>query len=419
MWRASKKLQLVHADIRGPLKPSSNSNKRYILSFIDDFSRKAWVYFLHEKSEAFQNFKNYKISVEKEVGGHIASLRTDRGGEFASHEFEEFCKTQGIRRQLTAAYTPQQNGVAERKNRTIMNGVRAVLNERQVPKVFWPEAVKWCVHVQNRSPTSAIENLTPEEAWSNVKPTVEYFRVFGCVAHVHIPDQRRTKLEDKSKMCVFFGISDESKAYKLFDPISKKIIVSRDVVFEEERSWDWGRTDEERKVDVLVCGDEEDNLAEGEVEQEENEDGNGNSSGIRSPASEESNTDQESPVQGRATRARREPIWMTDYVTRADLSEEKENLMMLMTESENDPLSFEEAHRSIKWQEAMKVEMKAIEKNNTWELTDLRKWRSRKVGFQNQTQRKWRSRKTQSKIGGKRICTTIWNRLHRSFCTGG
>jgi len=194
-WRASKKLQLVHADICGPLKPSSNSNKRYILTFIDDLSRKAWVYFLHEKSEALQTFKNYKISVEKEVDGHIACLRTDRGGEFTSHEFEEFCKIHDIRRQLTAAYTPQQNGVAERKNRTIMNGVRVVLNERQVPKVFWPEAVKWCVHVQNRSPTSVVENTTPEEAWSNVRPTVAYFQVFGCVAHAHIPDQRRTSLK--------------------------------------------------------------------------------------------------------------------------------------------------------------------------------------------------------------------------------
>ncbi|KZV06587.1 hypothetical protein F511_45933 [Dorcoceras hygrometricum] len=119
-----------------------------------------------------------------------------------------------------------------------MNGVRAVLNERCVPKIFWPEAVRWCVHVQNRSPTSAIENITPEEAWSNVRPTVDYFRVFGCVAHAHIPDEQRTKLEDKSKICVFLEISDESKAYRLFDPFSKKIIISRDVVFEEEKSWD-------------------------------------------------------------------------------------------------------------------------------------------------------------------------------------
>ena len=140
LWRASNKLQLVHADICGPIKPESNSNKRYILSFIDDFTRKTWIYFLHEKSEAFSMFRNFKAHVEKEIDAYIASLRTDRGGEFTSNEFVEFCKNQGISRQLTAAYTPQQNGVAERKNRTIINMVRSMLAEKQVPKMFWPEA---------------------------------------------------------------------------------------------------------------------------------------------------------------------------------------------------------------------------------------------------------------------------------------
>ncbi|GJW60541.1 retrovirus-related pol polyprotein from transposon TNT 1-94 [Tanacetum coccineum] len=119
----------------------------------------------------------------QESGAMIGCLRTDRGGEFNSNEFREFCENHGIKRQLTTAFTPQQNGVAERKNRTIMNAVKTVLNERQVPKVFWPEAVKWCVHVQNRSPTTALENKTPEEEWSSLKPTVGYFGIFGCVAH--------------------------------------------------------------------------------------------------------------------------------------------------------------------------------------------------------------------------------------------
>ena len=234
LWRASNKLQLVHVDICGPIKPESNSNKRYILSFIDDFTRKTWIYFLHEKSEAFSMFRNFKAHVEKEIGAYIASLRTDRGGEFTSNEFVEFCKNQGISRQLTTAYTPQQNEVAERKNRTIMNMVRSMLAEKQVPKMFWPEAVKWSVHILNRCPTVAVQNKTPEEAWSNVKPMVDYFRVFGCVAHAHVPDQKRSKLDEKSKKCVFFGVSDESKAYILYDPISKKIIISKDVIFQED-----------------------------------------------------------------------------------------------------------------------------------------------------------------------------------------
>ena len=238
-WRATRILQLVHSDICGPIKPISNSNKRYFISFIDDFSRKVWVYFLTEKSEAFYTFKRFKNLVEKETGVYLSGLRTDRGGEFTSNEFNNFCNEHGIRRQLTAAYTPQQNGVAERKNRTIMNMVRSMLNEKKFPKNFWPEAVNWSVHLLNRSPTLAVKNVTPEEAWSHIKPSVSYFRIFGCTAYVHIPDVKRTKLDNKSLKCVFLGVSGEAKAYRLFDPLSKTIIISRDVKFEEDGHWDW------------------------------------------------------------------------------------------------------------------------------------------------------------------------------------
>jgi len=120
-WRASQKLQLIHADICGPISPTSNRKKRYLICFIDDFSRKSWVYFLVEKSKALVTFKYFKKSVEKEMDAYIKCLCTDRGGEFISQDFNDFCKENGIKRQLTAAYTPQQNGVAERKNQTIMN----------------------------------------------------------------------------------------------------------------------------------------------------------------------------------------------------------------------------------------------------------------------------------------------------------
>ena len=137
LWSATQRLQLVHADIYGPIKPLSNSKKCFI-SFIDDYRRKVWIYFLAGNSEVFTIFKNIKNLVEKEIGDFIRCLRTDRGGEFTSLEFNNFCKTNGINRQLIAAYIPQQNGVAKRKNRTIMNMVRSILSEKQVPKNFWP-----------------------------------------------------------------------------------------------------------------------------------------------------------------------------------------------------------------------------------------------------------------------------------------
>lgn len=199
-WRAKEVLELIHSDICGPINPTSTSGIKYILCFIDDCSRKAWVYLLKEKSEAFNHFKIFKKKVETEAGKNIKCLRTDRGGEYTSTDFSDYCKENGIRRQLTTAYTPQQNGIAERKNRTVMNMVRSLLSTRKVPRIFWPEAVKWTFYVLNRCPTHAVKNITPQEAWSGVKPNVEHFRVWE-IAHAHISDQKRGKLDDKSVAC--------------------------------------------------------------------------------------------------------------------------------------------------------------------------------------------------------------------------
>lgn len=377
LWRASKKLQLVHADICGPISPQSNSGKRYIITFIDDYSRKTWAYFLLHKSEALSIFKKYKVSVEKESGERISCLRTDRGGEFTSSEFNDFCSTHGIKRQLTTAYTPQQNGVAERKNRTIMNMVRSMLSGKELPKQFWAEAVNWSIYVINRSPTTAVPNTTPEEAWSNRKPSVECFRVFGCVAYAHIPDNQRKKLDDKSFKCVWLGVSEESKGYRLYDPVGKKIITSRDVVCVENEKWEWDRSAEELKHKELEWADineEEDSEISGGFEgvnsHPEHADGvhndNSSSSLVDSLPDGISQNDKQE-------RCRRKPTWLTDYVTDEALSEGEEegghNLAMLI--STEDPVTFEEAVKSEKWRTAMDTEIKAIEKNNTWELTVL------------------------------------------------
>ena len=236
-WRADQALGLIHADICGPITPVSYGNKRYILCFIDDFSRKSWVYLLLEKSEALSHFKSFKKKVENEKNLSIKGLRTDRGGEFTSTDFNNFCEINGIRRQLTTAYTPQQNGVAERKNRTLMNMVRTMLFEKEIPKTLWAEAVRWSNYVLNMCPTLMVKDLTPAEAWNGIKPSVAHFRVFGCIAHAHVPEVNRSKLDKRSVECVFLGVSEESKGYRLLNPISNKVIISRDVTFEEGKQW--------------------------------------------------------------------------------------------------------------------------------------------------------------------------------------
>jgi len=124
---AKQHLELIHTDICGQITPESFSGKRYFITFIDDFSRKTWVYFLKEKSKAFEVFKKFKVMVEKEIDRQIKVVRSDRGGEYTSTTFMEYCEKQGKRRFLIAPYTPQQNGVAERKNQTILDMVRSML----------------------------------------------------------------------------------------------------------------------------------------------------------------------------------------------------------------------------------------------------------------------------------------------------
>lgn len=254
-WHAIEKLQLIHTDLCGPISPASNSKKRYILVFIDDYTRKSWFYFLSHKSESFEVFKIFKRSVEVETRVKIKCLRSDRGGEFTSNDFNKFCEDQGIKRQLTASYTPQQNGIAERRNRTLMNMVRCLLTETSMPKYFWLEATRWACHVLNRCMSRSLEDKAPEELWTGSKPSVEHFRVFGCIGHVHVTAQLRTKLDSRSHKYVFLGVNQESEAYRLYDPVTDKVVISRDVIFDEDATWDWPKGNQETQE--LIIEDEE------------------------------------------------------------------------------------------------------------------------------------------------------------------
>lgn len=204
--RATEPLQLVYADICGPINPSSSGKKNYFLLFIDDYSRKTLVYFLKEKSEAFELFKRFKARVENEIGLKNKAIRTDRGGGFTSIEFNNFCESHGIRRPLTVSHSPQQNGVVERKNRTILNMVRSMLKCKKMPKEFWAEAVACAVYLCNHCPTKGLEKITPQKAWGGKRPNISHLRVFGNLGYVHVSDKSRIKLDDKSEKLVFVGI---------------------------------------------------------------------------------------------------------------------------------------------------------------------------------------------------------------------
>ena len=183
-----------------------------------------------KKSQSFSYFRQFRSLVETPMQ-KIATLRTDRGGEYMSTEFKQFCVANGIHHQLTSGYAPKQNGVAERKNRHLLEGNRSVASGTHIPRYLWDEVAKAVNYIQNRLPCRALNLQTPEEAFSGQRPNLSHLRVIGCIAFCHVPEEKRTKLDYKAIPTIFLGYDEQSKAYRCWNPQSRKLVISRDVVF--------------------------------------------------------------------------------------------------------------------------------------------------------------------------------------------
>ena len=227
-------LSLVHSDVCGKMSTKSLGGAEYFVTFIDDKSRMVWVYPIKTKDQVFQKFTEWKALVENATGERVKTLRTDNGGEYTGKKFEQYLIDCGIKHEYTVPKTPEQNGVAERMNRTIVEMARAMLCESKLPRRFWGEAVSTAAYLRNRSPTVAVKGMTPYECLHGEKPEVGHLRVFGCVAYAHIPKDERVKFGSKARKCVFLGYGEAVKAYRLYDMDRGRVIHSRDVIFNEK-----------------------------------------------------------------------------------------------------------------------------------------------------------------------------------------
>lgn len=171
-----------------------------------------WVTFLKEKSEASKKFKIFKALVEKKTDKNLKCLRSDPGGEFTSDEFTRYCEGYGIKRQMSAPRTPQQNGIAERRNKTIVEVARTMLIQGDVPKMFWRETVSTVVYTLNRVLVKKGNDKTPYEIWHGKTPNVIYFKVFGSRCFIK-RDDFAGKFDAKSDEGIFLGYSTKSKAF--------------------------------------------------------------------------------------------------------------------------------------------------------------------------------------------------------------
>jgi hypothetical protein len=231
--RSTERGDLIHCDLCGPITPTTLGGNNYAISFTDDATRMSTIAPLKGKSSAeiLRAFKHYRTFLKTQHGIRIKRLRTDGGGEFKKH-LAEYLKSKGIKHETTAPYSPDQNGVAERLNRTVIERTKAILAETELPKTLWMEIASTVVYLKNRSPTKALSNQTPYEAWYGEKPDLSHLRSIGCTAYIHIPKERRVKLDwnaHKGQLVEDGGTNQ----YRIWDPERKDIVISRDVEFDE------------------------------------------------------------------------------------------------------------------------------------------------------------------------------------------
>ena len=342
----SEPLELVSSDLCGKMGVKSVGGAEYFLTFLDHHTHYCWVYPLKRKDQTFSCFRDWKAEVENRTGRKLKTLRTDNGGEYTSTEFQNYLKGSGIRHELTIPKSPEQNGAAERLNRTLVETTRSMLLDAKLPQAFWAEAVSTAAYLRNRSSTSALENMTPHQAWYGWKPGVEHLRVFGSTAYVHISRDSRKKLDSKTRKCILVGYGSVRKGYRLYDRATSQVLFSWNVRFDEQERTGSTPGKETGGEPVPAQNVLELDLDDGS-ETEENEE----RIEIRSPPRQ--------PPPRRSDRERRPTDF---YGDRVHLTIHQE------------PTSFNEARSSPEkdqWSRAMDREMESLRTNEVWELTTL------------------------------------------------
>ncbi|GKC26536.1 retrovirus-related pol polyprotein from transposon TNT 1-94 [Tanacetum coccineum] len=227
-------LELLHMDLFGPSTVRSYGGNRYTLVIVDDYSRYTWTRFLKDKTEAFDQFKIFSKKIQNQLGCTIVSIRTDHGREFDNEvQFGEFCNANGITYNFSSPRTPQSNGMVKRKNRTLQEMSRTMLNEQSLPQKFWCNAVDTSTYILNRILIRAILGKTHYELLRGRIPTLDYFRVFGSKCFILNTKDYFTKFDPKSYEGVFLGYSQNSKAYIILNKHTRKVNESLNVTFDE------------------------------------------------------------------------------------------------------------------------------------------------------------------------------------------
>lgn len=352
--KAKRPLEIVHTDVCGPIDPQTWDKKKYMLTFIDDFTHFVMVYLIEGKFEVPNTVKEYANQVETKWNLKISKLRCDNGREFVNEDLTNWCRQRGTILDLTTPYTPQLNGKAERMNRTLVEKTRALLTDAQMNKSFWGEAVRTAAYLTNRSPTDTVQR-TPFENWTSKKPDLSRLQIFGCNAYTRNLTHLK-KLDDRCRKCIFVGYAPNG--YRLYDQERRKIIISRDVSFTEKNKT-------EDKLAKINIDTQEENEEQGNIENElenisESEEDAQYEDATAETSSEEEEIHEIKEELGRGKRKKKTPGKLEDYVF----------------------LTYEEATTGSdkeKWKKAIEEEKKSLEKNNTWKIVERTEAKDKRV----------------------------------------
>ncbi|WKA11706.1 hypothetical protein VitviT2T_029179 [Vitis vinifera] len=368
---------VIHYDVWGPSKVPTLSGSRWFVTFIDDCTRMTWLCLMKTKDEVNLLFQKFHKMFETQYNAKVRVLRSDNGGEYQSSDLQKYLEGHDIIHQTTCSNTPQQNGVAERKNRHLLEVVRASLIAAKTPISYWGETITSAAYLINRVPSTSINFQTPLQAFTNVvvAPTVPNLppRVFGCVAFVHLHKHQHTKLTSHALQCVFVGYALHKKGYRCYHPPTRQMYITMDVVFHEDSMYFSSESElqEEYHKEIQTL-DYDYHISE------ENE------SGQSELVNQEAGVLNLEPdpfmkrLPHRHNRGIPKPTYepelstkvkypMSNYVSNHHLFESNKSFVNQLS-TLTLPNSVQEALADPRWKAAMNEEMKSLQKNETWEL---------------------------------------------------
>lgn len=349
--------ELIHADVCGPMPVTSLGGARYFLLMKDDYSHFRVVYFLKAKSDVAKMIKDFIVLCLNRYDHSIKVLRTDNGLEFINSQMKEITAANGIVHQTTVAYTPEQNGSAEREMRTLVEAARSLLLAKELNENLWAEAINTSTFVLNRTGTSSVKDKSPIELWTGEIQDFQVFKVFGAHVYCHIPGQQRKKFDAKAEQCTFVGYADNQKGFRVLNARRNRVEVARDVVF--------------RKPNITLINTSDDEVVKEAITQEESVECEADKDERKEELIDSVGDDDDSIKESITEPGLDESLC---GVTAGNIMPTRLRgriALATMVAGITEPTSFKEAERSDQceqWRAAMKEEMDSLQVNGTWEL---------------------------------------------------